>query len=120
MAMGTLVSDPMRRASGNGRPYVTATINVAAEGAEASLVSLIAFAPLARESLAVHREGDTVCAGGRASLKQWINRDGETRHGISIVVEQIVSEHELATRRMSAAPATIVAPRSEPEEASDA
>lgn len=49
MAMGTLVADPVRRTSQAGKPFVTASLRVACDGAEPFLASLIAFSTTAAE-----------------------------------------------------------------------
>lgn len=116
MVMGSLVSDPLvsdpiRRTGASGKAFVTASVRVSAESAsehqEAFLASLIAFSPPTCEALAVHRKGDTICAGGRASLKEWQGKDGQTKHGLAIVVESVMSEYQFATRKKSAAPAGV-------------
>lgn len=102
MAMGTLVADPVRRTSQAGKPFVTATIRVPVEGGEPFLASLIAFSTTVAEQLAQHANGDTVVAGGRASLKSWTGRDGQEQHGLGLVVEQIMSEYQFSKRRKAA------------------
>jgi single-stranded DNA-binding protein len=102
MIMGPLIADPVVRTGKSGKPYTTATLRVAGEGAEAFLASLIAFSPTASEALAAHRKGDTICAGGRASLRRWESKDGQTNHGLSIVCESVMSEFQFSTRRKAA------------------
>jgi single-stranded DNA-binding protein len=41
----------------------------------------------------------------RASLKEWQGKDGQPQHGISIVVESVMSEYQFEARRKSAAAA---------------
>lgn len=105
MAMGTLISDPVRRTSSSGKPYTTASLCVPCEGADACIASAIAFSAAAAESLAQHRKGDTLVIGGRASLKSWSGRDGQEQHGIGIVVESVMSEYQFAKRRKHSAEA---------------
>jgi single-stranded DNA-binding protein len=103
MLMGTLVADPVCRTSAAGKPFVTATMRVPCDGAEAFLANLIAFSTSAADALADHRKGDTLVCGGRGSLKSWTGRDGTEQHRLSLVVEQCMSEYGFQKRRKTAA-----------------
>lgn len=88
LALGSLVADPVRRTGAKGN-FATATLRVATEDG-AILVSAIAFAAAA-ESLLVLRQGGAVAVSGRARLSKWTSRDGQERHGLAIVAEQVAS-----------------------------
>lgn len=99
MAMGALVADPVRRTGQSGKEFVTASMRVPVDGSDAFLASLIAFSTSAADALAQHAKGDTVVVGGRGGLKSWTGRDGSEQHGMSIVVESVMSEYQFQKRR---------------------
>jgi single-stranded DNA-binding protein len=109
MALGTLVADPVRRTSAAGKPFVTASLRVPCDGAEPFLASLIAFSQTAADALAQHGKGDALVVGGRANLKAWMGRDGQEQHGLSIVVESVMSEYQFGKRRKPASDAVVYA-----------
>lgn len=97
LLQGTLAFDPERRTSASGKPFATCSVRVPADEG-AIFVSVIAFADVADRLLA-HVKGDSVAIVGRAALKAWAGKDGNERHGLSVVAEQILSHYELGKRR---------------------
>ena len=97
LATGSLIGDPVRRAGGKGE-FATATLRTATDDG-AILVSVIAFGDQAEQLLA-HRQGGAVAISGRATLRSWTGKDGETKCGLSLVAEQIASA--AAARRAGA------------------
>jgi single-stranded DNA-binding protein len=100
LATGTLVSDPKQRTGAGGRLYVTATLRVATED-DSILVMTIAFNSTAQRALMSLSKGDTAAVTGRAKLTSW-DKDGETRHGLSVVAEQVMTHYQLERRRARA------------------
>lgn len=98
LATGTLVSDPQRRQASNGNAYATALLRVPTEE-DSVLVSVIAFSQEACESLSKLRKGDALSVSGRAKLTAWTGRDGETRHGLSVVADKVLSAYEVRKKR---------------------
>jgi len=101
LASGTLVRDPEARTSQAGRRYATGLLRVPVDGDEAVLVSLIAFSQTAAEALLANAKGDSIAVTGRAKLTSW-EKDGEQRHGLSVVVEGVLSPYQLEKRRSRA------------------
>lgn len=89
LAAGSLIADPARR-SGAKADFATGTMRCHTEGGDYTLVSVIAFGLLA-ERLLAHQQGSSVAVAGRATLRSWVGKDGETKTGLSIVVEQLAS-----------------------------
>ena len=98
LVTGTLAADPQRRQAANGNPFATALLRVPT-GEESALVSVIVFDPQACEDLLRLKKGDSVSITGRAKLTAWTGRDGETRHGLSVVAEQVMSAYQVGRKR---------------------
>src|SRR5262249_54905013 len=92
LASGTLTRDPAQRTSANGKPFATANMRVPTEDGEAMFVSLIAFSPEASGALMALRKGDSLSVAGRAKPTEW-EKGGEKRHGLSVVVDQILTAY---------------------------
>jgi single-stranded DNA-binding protein len=89
LATGALIANPQRREGQKG-PFATAIIRVAGNDGEATLISGVAFGDEATRLLELSK-GDAISLAGRAKLSSWVGRDGEEKHGISIVIEQIAA-----------------------------
>ena len=98
LASGTLVSDPRERTTATGKPYATASLRVACEDADAMLVSVIAFAADAGAALLALQRGDSVAIAGRAKLSSW-TKDGEQKHGLSVVVDKVLTVYAAGKAR---------------------
>ncbi len=101
LASGTLVSDPVSRTSATGKAS-TASLRVPAEDAEAMLVSIIAFHADAVAALLALQRGDSCAIAGRAKLTSW-TKDGEEKHGLSVVADQVLTIYQIEKRRKRAA-----------------
>jgi single-stranded DNA-binding protein len=91
LAAGTLIADPIARTTGAGKPYVTALLRVPIEGEEAAIVSLAAFDEAVRAALAELCKGDALSVAGRGKLTAWTSKEGEQRHGLSVVAQRIIT-----------------------------
>lgn len=98
LCSGVLIRDPQERVSASGNTYCTALVRVPCEGEDALICSVIAFNGAAVHSLMALAKGDAVSIAGRARLSTW-ERDGEQRHGLSIVAEQVLTLYALGKRR---------------------
>ncbi|MBP8296777.1 MAG: single-stranded DNA-binding protein [Burkholderiales bacterium] len=98
LALGTLTAAPMDRTSNSGKPFATATLRTATDEG-AVIVSVVAFSDSARGALLALGAGDAVTVTGRAKLTQWAGRDGETRSGLSVVADAVLSAYVAAKRR---------------------
>lgn len=102
LATGTLVSDPQRRTSAANKAYAVASLRTPTEGGEAVLCGLIAFDENAVDVLLAHSKGDALAVAGRAKLNSWAGRDGSEQHGLSIVVDRVMSAYQAAKQRAAA------------------
>lgn len=101
LASGTLVNDPVSRTSANGKSYCTCSLRVPAEDADAMLVSIIAFAADAVTAILALQRGDSVAIAGRAGLTSW-EKDGEQRHGLSVVADKVLTAYAAGKARKAA------------------
>ena len=90
LATGTLHTEPTSRTSANGNPYTTAKLR-ADDGKGGSIwCNLIAFGSEA-ERLATLKAGAALSVSGRAEVSAWLDKQGEPRGGLSIVVEELAA-----------------------------
>jgi single-stranded DNA-binding protein len=99
LAQGVLTADPVSRTSERGNRFVTGLLRVPVDGDDAMLVSLIAFAPEARELLAGLKKGDSVACTGPAKLSAWTGKDGVERRGLSMTVECAMTLYGVRAKR---------------------
>ena len=89
LASGTLHDAPQARTSANGNPYTTAKLR--ADSKEATTwCSLIAFGEAA-DRLATLKAGAALSVSGRAEVSAWLDKQGEPRGSLSIVVDELVT-----------------------------
>lgn len=86
---GTLHEAPARRVSKTGKPFTTAKLK--ADTAEGSIwCSLVAFAEQG-EALAEQRAHAAISIAGRATPTAWIDKKGEAKAGLDVVVDQVAT-----------------------------
>ena len=102
LCSGSLVSDPRERTTAAGKAFATCQMRVPAEDTEALLVSIIAFNADAVAAILALSKGDAVAIAGRAKLTSW-EKDGEEKHGLSVVADQVLSIYQIEKRRKRAA-----------------
>lgn len=89
LATGTLHTEPTSRTSANGNPYTTAKLR--ADSKEATTwCSLIAFGEAA-DRLATLKAGAALSVSGRAEVSAWLDKQGEPKAGLSIVVDELAT-----------------------------
>ena len=101
LCSGTLVADPKSRTSAAGKAFATALVRVPAEEAEATLVSVIAFDASAVTAILALARGDAVAIAGRAKLSEWV-KDGETKHGLSVTADKVLTAYQAGKQRKAA------------------
>ena len=90
LATGTLHTEPPSRTSANGNPYTTAKLR-ADDGKGGSVwCNLIAFGSEA-ERVATLKAGAPLSVSGRAEVSAWLDKQGEPKAGLSIVVDELVT-----------------------------
>ena len=102
LASGTLARDPKSGTSANGTRWANTTIRCSTgndrEGnALTSFVTILAFNDVA-DRLAKLAKGDAVSVQGSMKQTEYV-KDGETRHGLEIMVNGILSVHDVRKRR---------------------
>ena len=101
LVSGSLVTDPRERTSAAGKAFATASMRVPAEDAEAMMVSIIAFNADAVTALLALGKGDSCAIAGRAKLTAW-EKDGEQRHGLSMVADRVLTVYQASKARKTA------------------
>ncbi len=102
LASGTLVRDPKSGTSASGTQWANTTIrcNVGQDkdgAAQTAFITVVCFNEQAAK-LARLAKGDAISVQG--SLKPTVyEKDGETRHGLEIVAQGILSPYDLRKRR---------------------
>ncbi len=71
---------------------------MAVDGEDSTLVSLVAFSDTAVQALLELRKGDQAAVAGSAKPTSWTGRDGKECHGLSIIVERVMSLYEVRQR----------------------
>lgn len=87
---GKLHGAPVSRTGSSGKPFTTAKLRAQASDNETQWASLIAFGDAA-DTLADQTDGAAIAVSGRATLKTFDGKHGETQIGIDVVVDQIAS-----------------------------
>ena len=82
-------------------PARARTTGTPCEDAETLFVSVITFSASAVAALVALTKGDAVAVAGRARLKSW-ERDGEQKHGLDVVAEQVLTVYQADKRRRQA------------------
>jgi hypothetical protein len=98
LVQGILASDPKPRQSSTGKTFATALLKVAVENEEPVLVSAIAFNQSAVAKLMALHKGDALAMTGPGKLTSWI-KDGETKRGLGITAESVLSIYEIRKRK---------------------
>jgi len=104
LASGTLAADPRERTSAAGKIFCTGLLRCPVEDGEPILASFIAFAESTVEALLALKKGDAISIAGRAKLSEW-EKDGETKHGISIVADRVLTAYAAGRARKQTAEA---------------
>lgn len=102
LTSGTLINKPIQRTSqGSGRKFVTAQIRASGDG-ESFVLSLIAFNDAVCKSLVALDKGDDLCVAGPGKPNSWAGKDGSPAFGLSVVVQQILTQYRLKEKRKAA------------------
>lgn len=90
LVSGVLHADPVSRISQNGNPFATAKLR-ADDGKGGSVwCNLIGFSETS-ERLATLKAGASLSVAGRAEVTAWLDRDGEPKGGLSLVVDELAT-----------------------------
>ena len=94
---GRLVRDPVTRTGKSGKDFTTALLRCDVGEEDPVIVSVIAFGGVV-EKLGRLKAGDAVSIAGSAKLSSW-EKDGETRHGLSVTASAVLSAYDAKRRR---------------------
>lgn len=106
---GKLHTAAETRTSKTGKAFTVCKMTAPAGAGPALFVNLCAFDQTAAAALLRCRPGDALAVAGTLTPGAWIDKAGEPRPNLSLVVAQVMTLHALARRRAEAAPAA--APR---------
>lgn len=98
---GTLTADPIERQTQAGKPFVTATLRVAA-GSDALFIGVAAFDPTAAARLMQMRKGGVVAACGVLEQTSWTAKDGESRTGWRLTASEVLTAYAATKKRRAA------------------
>ena len=108
LVTGVLHEAPVVRVSKNGKPFTTAKLRAdAADGAV--WCSLIAFGAQA-EALAEQRANAALSVAGRVTPNAWLDKAGEPKAGLSLVVDQVAALRTRPKPKPTPAPAPAASP----------
>lgn len=90
LASGVLQADPVQRTSANGKLFTTAKLRADDSKGGAVWCNLIAFGETG-ERLATLKAGAVLSVSGRCEVSAWLNREGEAKAGLSLVVDELAT-----------------------------
>lgn len=99
---GPLVGDPVERTTREGKPFVTATMRVAA-GEDAIFVGLAAFNETAAARLRQMRAGGAASACGVLEPTRWTGKDGTERTGWRLTASEVLTAYAATKKGRGAA-----------------
>jgi single-stranded DNA-binding protein len=105
LVSGTLSRAPELKTSKSGKPYVTATIKVAADNAT-EFWSALAFSEIAHAELMRLVEGDKVSVQGSLKVEPYTGRDGQTRINRTVFADHVLALRQPPRERKSRASAS--------------
>jgi len=87
---GSLYGDPQARTSQAGKVYATAKVRADGKDGASVWCSIIAFGELA-DRLMTLGNGAALAVSGKAEVSGWIDKQGEPRAGLSLVVDELAA-----------------------------
>lgn len=99
LVAGKLVGKPEARTAKSGRTFVQARLRVPAGGEEVIFARLTAFSDTAGAALLALDDGDAVAVAGSVKLGAWVDRDGNAKPNVNMVVSQVLTVYHLKRRR---------------------
>ena len=90
LVTGTLYGSPERRTAKSGSLFTTAKLRADGKDGASVWCSLIAFGELA-ERLATLAANAAVAVSGRAEVNGWLDKAGEPKAGLSLVVDELAT-----------------------------
>ena len=96
---GKLQGKATERTSKTGKPYALAKVRAATRDGEALFVNVIAFDTDPCTALLALGEGDAVALAGTLTPKAWLDREGQPRAAVDMVVSQVLTTYQAKCKR---------------------
>ena len=90
LVSGVLYDAPKVHTGKSGKPFATAKVRADGKDGAAVWCSLIAFGEQA-ERLATLPTGAALSVSGRAEVSAWLDKSGEPKAGLSLVVDELAT-----------------------------
>lgn len=103
LTTGKLVGAPEQRTAKSGKTYATAKLRVAV-GEETHFVRITCFSESACTALLALADGDGLAAAGTLKVSAWIDKAGEPKPNLDLVVAQVLTVYHLERRRKAMQP----------------
>jgi len=99
LCAGKLIQNPTSRTGASGKPFTNFLLSVSIGEDQPVIVSGIAFGEAA-EKIARLAKGDPLAVVGSLKPSSWADKaTGETKHGLSITVNQSLSPYDIKKKR---------------------
>lgn len=95
---GKLYGKPERRTSRSGKPFVAAKVRVLG-GDDSIFVGVAAFSESAQAALLALDAGEAVALAGKVSAKAWVDRGGNARPSLHLIVNHVLTVHHAKRKR---------------------
>ncbi|MGF6738363.1 single-stranded DNA-binding protein [Paraburkholderia atlantica] len=99
LVSGNLTAQAQSRTSGKGRPFVTASLRVPVDGADAVFVRVCCFDPDVGAELLALASGDSVSVTGPLKVGIWQPDNGEPRANIDMIAHAVITPYHVRKRR---------------------
>jgi len=100
LVSGKLIRDPQIKTSSNGNQYVQFLMSVSTGEADSQIVSGIGFDESVVNKINLLKKGDSLCVAGSLKPSSWADKaTGETKHGLSVTVNNSLSVYDIQKRR---------------------
>ena len=100
---GKLQGKPEQRTGRSGQAFVTAKVR-AATGEDSVFVNCVAFSESAKVALLALDDGDAVSLAGPLTPKAWVDREGNARPALDMVVNVVMTAYTVKRKREAVAP----------------
>lgn len=90
LVTGSLYGDPQTRTSQAGKQFVTAKVRADGKDGSTVWVSIIAFGEFA-DRLMTLSNGAALAVSGKAEASAYLDKQGEPRAGLSLVVDEVAT-----------------------------
>lgn len=99
LILGKLHQKAEQRTSKSGKPFVTAKARAASGEGESLFVNVIAFSESACAALLALEAGDSLAMGGTLKPGAWVDREGNARPSVDLVVAKVLTVYGLKRKR---------------------